>query len=426
MASFQTMLSSSEFAHATLSSWHSFLSILDPADLCPYVAAASASLVAVWSSLSPDEREIAKSCLHLMVVERGAQLGRHVIEIADLSSIPELNDINQQLTKLRAEWTPHHRLYTLLERLGNESLTVATQSAIELRAFLSDYEEEIRLLTTGDVFDSLAGRLVSALYVAASRDGDGLETLHGLVYDCIGIVGAIDPDRLELRVEDNRMLVLSNFTDESEATTFALHLIQDVLVGAYRSARELTLQSYIGYALQELLHFCKFTPALVNPGPGSSSVSLKVRNRWNSLPSVVVETCTPLLVRPLALSLPECPPVAYPIYPRQPTYRRWVQLWTTDLISRVSGEYGQRLFRVFSSLIRNKDVGIAHRLLPHLVSNVLAYGDEDAAELIRTELLTVLEDQVNSNSLSTPGKRLLSAQVRSSTRGLPFCLLKLL
>ncbi|RDX53828.1 hypothetical protein OH76DRAFT_1342536 [Lentinus brumalis] len=410
MASFQTMLSSSEFAHATLSSWHSFLSILDPADLCPYVAAASASLVAVWSSLSPDEREIAKSCLHLMVVERGAQLGRHVIEIADLSSIPELNDINQQLTKLRAEWTPHHRLYTLLERLGNESLTVATQSAIELRAFLSDYEEEIRLLTTGDVFDSLAGRLVSALYVAASRDGDGLETLHGLVYDCIGIVGAIDPDRLELRVEDNRMLVLSNFTDESEATTFALHLIQDVLVGAYRSARELTLQSYIGYALQELLHFCKFTPALVNPGPGSSSVSLKVRNRWNSLPSVVVETCTPLLVRPLALSLPECPPVAYPIYPRQPTYRRWVQLWTTDLISRVSGEYGQRLFRVFSSLIRNKDVGIAHRLLPHLVSNVLAYGDEDAAELIRTELLTVLEDQVNSNSLSTPGKRLLSAQ----------------
>ncbi|KAI0720383.1 hypothetical protein C8T65DRAFT_736114 [Cerioporus squamosus] len=410
MAGFQTMLSSPEFAHATLYSWHSFLSVLDPVDLCPYVAATSASLVTAWSSLSSQEREIAKNCFRLLVTERGAQLGRHVKEIADLSSIPELNDIEQQLTTLRGEWTQHYRLYTLLERLGNESLTVAAQSAMELRAFLSEYEEEIRLLTTGDFFDPLAGRLVSALYAAASRDGDGTETLHGLVYDCIGIVGAIDPDRLELRVEDNRMLVLSNFTDESEATTFALHLIQDVLVGAYRSARELKLQSYIGYALQELLHFCKFTPALVKPGPGSNSIPLKVRNRWNSLQSVVIETCTPLLVRPLEISLASAPPVSYPIYPHQPTYRQWVQLWTTDLVTRVSGEYGQRLFHVFSSLIRNKDVGIAHRLLPHLVSNVLAYGDEDAGELIRTELLTVLEDQVNPNSASTSAKRLLSAQ----------------
>ncbi|RPD66901.1 hypothetical protein L226DRAFT_452477 [Lentinus tigrinus ALCF2SS1-7] len=410
MASFQTTLSSPDLANATLSSWHSFLSTLDPPDLCPYVAAASASLISTWWSLSSRDREIAKNCLHLMVVERGAQLGTHLTEIADLSSIPELGDINEHLMNLRVECTQYHRLYTLLERLGSQSLTVASQSAVELRAFLSEHEEDIRLRTTGDFFDPLAGQLVSALYAAASRDSDGTATFYDLVYECIGVIGAIDPDRLELRVEDRRILVLSNFTDESEATTFALHLIQDVLVRAYRSARELKLQNHIGYALQELLQFCKFTPALVKPGPGSGSVPLKVRNRWNSLPGVVIETCAPLLVGPLALCFPRSPSVSYPIYPHQPTYRQWVQVWTTDLINRVSGEYGQQLFGIFSSLVRYKDVGIAHRLLPHLVANVLAYGDENDAELIRTELLTVLEDQVNPDSQSTPDKRLFSAQ----------------
>ena len=412
MASFQTMLSSPDFANATLASWYSFLSALDPLDLGPYVAATSASLITAWSSLSSRDREIARDCFHLMVVERGDMLERHLTEITDLSSIPELSDINQHLKIYRAKLTPQYRLSTLLDRLGHENLTVALQSAVELRAFLLENEEFFRFLTIGDTFDPFAGQLVSALYAAASRDGDGTETLRDSVYDCISIIGAIDPDRLELRVEDKRILVISNFSDESEAMAFALHLIQNVLVGVYRSATELSLQSFVGYAIQELLQFCKFTPALIKPGPGSNSVPLKVRKRWDSLSNVVIETCTPLLIRPLESTKAPSLTVSYPIYPHQPTYRQWVQVWTADLITRVSGDYGQRLFRVFSTLVRHKDVSIAHHLLPHLVANVLAYGDENAAELIRTELLAVLDDQVNPSIDSHPDKRLYSTQVR--------------
>ena len=190
MASFQTMLSSPDFANATLASCYSFLSALDPLDLGPYVAATSASLITAWSSLSSRDREIARDCFHLMVVERGDMLERHLTEITDLSSIPELSDINQHLKIYRAKLTPQYRLSTLLDRLGHENLTVALQSAVELRAFLLENEEFFRFLTLGDTFDSFAGQLVSALYAAASRDGDGTETLRDSVYDCISIIGA--------------------------------------------------------------------------------------------------------------------------------------------------------------------------------------------------------------------------------------------
>ena len=412
MASLQTMVVVPQFSEAALSSWYSFISTLNPEDIGSHVGPTSASLVASWASFSHHGRELARKCLQFMIVERGAALGSRLAEVADLSSIPELHALSNHLEKSRAKWSPSERLSTLLERLDSESVTVAVRSAIELKAFLlSGGEEHIRSLTNGDVFDPLTGHLVSVLYRAACRDGDGTEALHMLAYECIGIVGAVDPDRFELRVHDNRMIMTSNFADEGEATTFALHLIQDLLVGAFRSTSDIKYQSYLGYAIQELLRFCKFTPALVNPGSGSGSIPIKVRNRWNSLPKTVLETVTPLLESRFNLTYSKVVLQAYPIYSHHSTYRQWVQAWTSDLIYKVKGDVAKRIFKVFTPVVRNKDVGVAHHLLPHLVLTVLASGDEDATQAIRTELLAVLADQVDVNSTSTPDKKLLSAQV---------------
>ncbi|KAI1796128.1 hypothetical protein LXA43DRAFT_880633 [Ganoderma leucocontextum] len=411
MASLQTMVVAPQFSEAALSSWYSFISTLNPADIGSHVGPTSASLIASWGSFSPYGREMATRCLHFMIVVQGASLGERLAEVADLSSIPELHELSGHLEKLHAEWTPSEWLGILLERLDSESLTVAIRSAIELKAFLlTGGEEHVRSLTNGDVFDPLAGHLVSVLYRAACRDGEGTEALHDLAFECIGIVGAIDPDRFELRVYDHRMIMTSNFADEAEATTFALHLIQDLLVGAFRSTSDIKYQSYLGYAIQELLKFCKFTPALVNPGSGSGSIPIKVRNRWNSLPKTVLETVTPLLESRFNLTYPRVVLQAYPIYPRHDTYRQWVQVWTSDLIYKVKGDVAKQVFQVFTPVVRNKDVGVAHHLLPHLVLTVLASGDEDAAQSIRTELLAVLADQVDAHSTSSPDKKLLSAQ----------------
>ena len=173
---------------------------------------------------------------------------------------------------------------------------------------------------------------------------------------------------------------------------------------------DIKYQSHLAYSIQELLRFCKFTPALVASG-STTSVPLKVRHRWNSLPKHVLETVTPLLEARFTLNQKSAAKLAHPIYPNQSTYREWIQIWTGHLITRASGATAQTIFSVFRSAVRNKDVGVAHHLLPHLVLNILISGNEEDAQAIRNELLVVLEDQVNPDSATTADKKLLSAQV---------------
>ena len=106
------------------------------------------------------------------------------------------------------------------------------------------------------------------------------------------------------------------------------------------------------------------------------------------------------------------PTFELPIYPQYRTYREWLQQWATWLISEANGE-AQKIFQPFRSVVRNKDVGVAHHLLPHLVLHLLVSGEDDKLWSIRSEILAVLQDQVNDKSSSSADKKLLSAQVKS-------------
>ncbi|KAF9450926.1 hypothetical protein P691DRAFT_724995 [Macrolepiota fuliginosa MF-IS2] len=410
MATFQTMASVPELSEVTLRSWHSFLTTLGPSEAGPHVGPTSATIVTCWNSFPPNSRQIAVESMSYIIQEIGRDIGRHLDDIVDLSSIPELDHTRDQLQALRSSWTPKERLQWLLERSSNENLSVAIQSLGELRAFLlAEYQNLIADLVSGDMFDPVVGQIVAALLNAACRDSDGTEALRALTYECIGIMGAVDPDRCELSTKQPRIVVKNNFTDEDESMQFALHLICDLLVGAFRSTSDMKYQSFLAYTIQELLKFCQFRPALVGAGT-NTSISNKVRNRWRSLPKHILETATPLLEGKFTLNLGPTSEIRHPIYSHQATYREWIQLWTSHLITKASGPTAQTIFNVFRSAVRNKDAIVAHHLLPHLVLNILIGGNEEDAQAIRAELLVVLEDQINNESTSSADKKLLSAQ----------------
>ena len=75
-------------------------------------------------------------------------------------------------------------------------------------------------------------------------------------------------------------------------------------------------------------------------------------------------------------------------------------------LGHIFNPVAQRLFGVFRSAVRNNDVVVAHHLLPHLVLNILISGNENDALAIRTEMITVLNDQVDKDSFSTSDKKL--------------------
>jgi serine/threonine-protein kinase ATR len=411
MATFQTMVSIPELSEVTLQSWYKFLTTLDSNDTGALIGPTSAAIVASWSIFTESGREIAYRALEGIVRTMRNRFQQHSADIVDLTVIPELEPLARQLKELRGTQTPREELQRILDQSSSDNLTVAMQSLGELKSFmLKQHKDYIHEVTSGDMFDPVVGHLLAALFAAECREGDRTEGLRVLAFECIGVLGAVDPDRCEIGVRNANMVVLKNFTDEGEAVIFALHLIQDLLVGAFRSTSDIKYQSHLAYSIQELLKFCQFTPALV--AAGNTSVPVKVRNRWNALPKHVLETVTPLLEARFTLNQNSNADIQHPIYPTQSTYREWIQLWTTHLITKASGPIAQKLFGVFRSAVRSKDVVVAHHLLPHLVLNILISGNEDDAFSIRSELLTVLQDQVDLESNSTSDKKLLSAQVR--------------
>jgi len=411
MALLQAMLGSPPLVSATLDTWKVFLQTLQPSDLGLYIGATSAAFLASWEQFSRDERAVAKECLEYIVIKCGDKLGSHLDEVADLRRYQELQTASARLSELRSDETPENQLWRILNRTSNENYVVACQAMEELKAFmLSKHSGFIHDLASGDAFSPLVSEIVSKLTAAATRDDDNAEPLRLLAYHCLGIFGAVDPDRFELPSGDESAALFSNFDDENDAVAFALYLISDVLVGVFRSASDLNYQTQVAYVIQELLKFCKFTPNILSTAP-PSSITLKVRRRWEMLPKHVVETVAPFLEskyhKKNQLEIRD----SGIVYFVQATYREWIQQWTAYLLDKAAGTHVNAIFPLFNWIIVHKDASIAHRLLPHLVLNLMIFGPEEEVELIRMEILTVLQDQVNPDGKSTDDKRFLSTQV---------------
>jgi serine/threonine-protein kinase ATR len=411
MATMQNSLIINELCETTLFTWKVFLRALKKEDLVPHVGPTSAMFVSSWPTLPQQARAMATTCLEYIIVKKGNSDATYLDDIVDMSVIPELFPLWKIVADRRANWTPDKKLEKFLGRLKSDNAAVITQALVELKVFmLEDSEGFMHTLTSGDIFDPLMGDIVAALFCIASKNWEGSEDVRALTLECIGICGALDPDRLELDADEHQTIMKSNFRDESESVSFAIHLIKDVLVGAFRSTCDIAYQNFLAYAIQELLKFCRFTPALITPG-STGSLPIRVRNRWKELPRPVKEIVTPLLAGRYSFTPATFPEAVHPIYPTHNSYREWLQAWTAYLLDRTSGEDARTIFSAFYPVIRNKDVGVAHHLLPHLVLNVLLSGNGGHIEDIRTEILTVLEDQVNPESTSTADKKELSAQV---------------
>ncbi|THH12376.1 hypothetical protein EW145_g35 [Phellinidium pouzarii] len=399
MATLQTTVYSPPLSIAALHTWHSFLTTLALKDVGSHRDESWRSNQLITSSTTPSWNS-------------GNMSTTSWISHAYQSSQKALKKIRA----LRHNNTMKDRFERILERTFSDNNTVVAQALEELKTLmLTQHADFVQGLVSGDFFDPLVGYITKSLLTVVCRDGENIETLRLLAFECIGILGAADPDRFDMFFQDDGMVVLSNYTDETEAMQFALHLVQNTLVGAFRSTSDIKYQSHLAFAIQELLKFCKFTPELAIPG---ASVPLKVRTRWSSLPKHVLQTVTPLLeARFAAPSINTAINTEHPVYLGQTTYREWIQLWAAFLITRTSGDMAKTIFNAFRLAVRNKDVGVAHQLLPHLILNILIAGKEDDTQKIRSEIVAVLEDQLDGMTKSSPDKRLLSAQIISMKSG---------
>lgn len=333
-------------------------------------------------------------------------------DVVDLGSVEELQRVNR-LIQSHQDRSARSRLGHILRRCSHDNSTIAVQTLEELKSFLTtETDDFLSGILSKDIFDPILGQAISTLLALSLRDSENSEVIHTLVYECFGIIGAVDPDRCDFGVDARDTSRVIDFSDDEESKNWAASLISEVLIGLFSSTSDMTYQSYLAYSIQQLLRICDITMDILNKR--NRHVASKVKQRWEAFPSHVVEKLPPLMASKYSVNLKALEPTRGPIYRAHSTYRDWIQHWVRYLAGEINIPVARSIFGVFNSVTLHRDATVARHLLPHLVLVVILSYDGESISKVQLEIKTVLEDRVDPDSTSTEDKRTLSTQVCSS------------
>lgn len=404
----QNTIRQTGLAGSTLETWHTLATVLNPTDFVPYLALTSAIFAESWTLFNPSERNTAKRTL-AYIIGNSREFKAYINSLAFFGDIEELNDLHQAVTSMAPKYTLSQKLEILCLRIADSNASVSHLAVIETKRLISDHKE-FSPLVSGDNFDPVVGSLVKALQTVSGREGEAFEASRMETFECLGIIGALDPDRFDIpRDEEDPLITFADFEDEKHSQAFATHMIGHVLAPVFPKTSDIKFQSLLAYTIQELLSFCGFTVSLMTPD-NMNPVSIKVQKRWKTLSDEVRSIVVPLLSSKFAIEGRLDAPESYPIYATAPTYKEWIQKFSSYLISQVRGKFASRVFTPFRVLLGSADVQVLLFLMPHLVLDVLSIGSEVDAKNIHGEIISVLEDQVNPAPGRSAEMRLLCAQ----------------
>lgn len=407
MTTMQSMIHRDGLESCTLETWLRVVDTLPASEFGPYLGVTATTFVKVWPKLN------ANSCFTVQqvfdhVLQRAEQYSTYIADICSLRHIPALSTVQDRLDAIRPELSLQDRLRDMCRRAENPNPSVSYLALVELKGEIGAHGQ-IKDLASGDTFDPVVGELIKTLFIVTSREGEVYEEPRLAALESIGLLGAVDPDRLDFPAHDDEPFISLELEDDTTSLRFAEYLIVDVLVGIFRSTADPQFQAQLSYAIQELLSFCGFNAGLVMPG--TTSVSLNARNRWSKLRADIIATVAPLLDGKFSFTGDYPPISSHPIYHSSPGYRDWIQKWVGHLIYHTSGSRAKAIFAPFRAVLRATDVQVCRRLLPYLLLNIVITGKDDDGSAVRREMEAVLQDQVNSMSDKAYDQRLLCAQV---------------
>ncbi|KDN44907.1 hypothetical protein K437DRAFT_224659 [Tilletiaria anomala UBC 951] len=401
IATLTSNFANADLRHEVLKTWRKLISVLQASDLELYLGQTVASMSSFWDTMDEAEKDEAIGMINDLLSQP-----KDLKEKAEtvLSQVRTSQSMREEVTALQqlkgnfaARATKRQQLTGLLKDLYNDSAAVLFQALGELQSFLFSERDFVKELASGNKFDPLAGSIISALLAILARmEAASSGDIAQLAFQCLGCVGAIDPDRLDIREDEPIRIILNNFKDQDEATDFALHLIKDVLVKAFRATDNTKHQANLAFAIQELLKFCGFSTALLDTAPmhNRAAPPVKTKARWQALPRHMLDTVAPLLESRYSIQFIDAPPRELPLSHHTNSYREWLQTWTSQLIKATQGTPAEPVFSVFRGVVLEHDLTVAQHILPHLVLTVLISGPQQRRDEVREEFLGVLTLQV--------------------------------
>jgi serine/threonine-protein kinase ATR len=348
-------------------------------------------VVRYFEMFTSETQERACSMISTLILTHSDLIQSEISTIPSLRAIPLLFKFEKELSKMRSHIDERGEFLGFVQRCEHENVTVVEQALSELDEFLQKQQSFLHLSAIQEQPEPIIAELIRAILDACTRFNESNADIARLSAQCLGLIGCLDPNRVESLREAKEILVLNNFEKADESIDFVIFLLEEILVKAFLSTTNTRSQGFLAYAMQELLRFCRFDAFVAQRSRIDVDLSSTADyRRWIRLPESVRSVLAPFLTSKYVVTAAPIAASTYPIFNPQLSYGTWLRSFVLDLLSKGKGDNAQMVFEICSRIIRDQDIAIANFLLPFAALNVVIGGTEEQRKAIGEELLAVL------------------------------------
>lgn len=388
----------------SFSTWQTLLTNLDDEDVELMLESTFSIISQFWKDFGNRTQQRVESVLQYLLDNRPSLIKNAIANLPSLSQFPQLVAIEERLKKLRVPIDVENSFQIFCRRVSHENAGVVAQALVELKAYLQNHQSFLQASAVSEQPDVVIGLLVRSVLDACAKFNESRHDIAQLSVEVLGLIGCLDPNRVESVRERREMVVVSNFIDPGETTDFVLFLLEEVIVKTFLSSTDTGVQGFLSYVMQVLLEKCDFrdicVPMLQNGQRGDGH---PVWLQWKSLPDSVQDILTPFLTSRYVVKELEEIKIEYPIFRPDSMrsdrlYNTWLKDFVMDLLQKPQNIHAQLIFAPLRRAIKIRDNSTASFLLPYLVLHVVLAGTDENREKIGAELLLILQYQVTPES----------------------------
>ncbi|KAK6347753.1 serine/threonine-protein kinase M1 [Orbilia javanica] len=381
----------------TLSVWYALMTEIPSVDIAPYFPVVLCLLIKFWAGFGEPSKRLGRSLLSQIFEIHKATLQEEVDSIPSMSIIPEFDRYEKQLSVSRNK-DLKEQLRILTARGTHENPLVVERSLMELRSYLEANEHFIRDITNDEIPDSIVAEVIRNLLDVCVKHGQSTNSIAKLASECLGMVGAVDPNRIESPRRLDDLMILHNFEKTEESIQFAHFLLEHHLVKAFLSATDTRAQGFLSFAMQELLKFCGFNPEVLVKQNTDYTLA-PGQTRWRDFSVTARNVLSPYLSSKYILSTAATGHKStYPIFSATKSYREWLTEFLLDLLPKARGVHTKTLFaEIISKIVKGQDLSILNFILPYIVLHIVISGTAEDKFNIHLEMVSILQHEISAD-----------------------------
>ncbi|THY55817.1 hypothetical protein D6C98_04012 [Aureobasidium pullulans] len=393
-ACLQSAIDQPKLQDSALSAWLTMVNVLEGDDVADMVDHTFALVAQHWNDLSSTLQMKTHDTISEILKTHSNVIREKLMTIPSLASIPLMSKIGGEIQRLKKDERPEVHLRAFAKRLHDENVAIVTQGLRELVPWLGENQGFVHEAAVSEQPKTAIADIMRALLDVCTKYANTDSAVVDLSAQCIGIIGCLDPNRIDMISSKRQVLVLSNFEKASEVINWVAIMLEDVLVPAFKSSTNARDQGFLAYVMQELVRFCGFNEAAaarLRPSQAGPAY-----NRWTEMTESVRNTLTPFLSsRYLLNSNSSVQPGKrnYPVFAVGKRYSTWLREWAYDMLWRGKGDNAEMIFPILARIITRHDISIASFLLPYVALNIVLGGTVQEAKDVGIEMLTVLSSE---------------------------------